>query len=92
MRTGDDLHTTMEITLLDSLVGFSYTIEHVDGHPVAVKKDDVTYCSEVVRISGEGMPRKGKKGSRGDLLVTLTIKFPRNFSDSQKKKIREAIA
>jgi len=91
-RKGDDLHTTMEISLVDSLIGFSHTIAHVDGHSVTVKKEDVTYCSEVVKISGEGMPRKGRKGSRGDLYVTLTIKFPKTFTDSQKKKIKEAIS
>jgi hypothetical protein len=44
----------MSISLLDSLVGFSKTILHVDKHEVKIEKDDVTYCSEIMRIPGEG--------------------------------------
>lgn len=91
-RDGDNLKMEMHITLLESLVGFSKSFRHLDGHEVVVKKDDVSYCSEVVRIRGEGMPIKGNKSAKGDLFVTLLIDFPRKFTDAQKKKIREAIA
>lgn len=91
LRRGDDLETTMRITLLDSLVGFSAKIEHVDGHLVTVSKKDVTHCSEVVKIVGEGMPKRGGKKGRGDLFVTLEITFPKQLTDSQKSQIRSAL-
>jgi len=91
-RKGDDLETTMVISLLESLVGFQKVIAHVDGHEVQINKEDVTYCSEVVRIVGEGMPRKGGKKGRGDLFVTLNINFPRNFTPKQKSEIKKALA
>jgi DnaJ-class molecular chaperone len=89
-RQGDDLHMDMSISLLDSLVGFHREIVHLDNHKVQVDKKDVTYCSEVVKIAGEGMPRKNarSKDQRGDLYITFLIDFPRDFSDSQKKAIR----
>lgn len=90
-RYGDNLHMNMDISLLDSLVGFRKTFPHLDGHEVVVAKDDVTYCSEVLVIKGEGMPVKGSK-ARGDLLVTLLISFPRKFTEAQKQQIRKAIA
>lgn len=91
-REGDDLHMSMQISLEEALVGFDKTFEHLDGHKVVVKKADVTFCSEVVQIRGEGMPRKGNKASKGDLFVTLNINFPRKFSDKQKNLIRQAMA
>jgi DnaJ-class molecular chaperone len=45
----------------------------------------------VMVVKGEGMPRKGGRG-RGDLLVTLLIQFPRDFSPKQKELLRQAIA
>lgn len=90
-REGDNLRMAFSITLLESLVGFRRTFQHLDGHDVVVDKQDVTYCQEVFVVSGEGMPRKGNKKVRGDLFVTLFIEFPRSFSSQQKDAIRRAI-
>lgn len=96
-RTGDDLRINMEINLLDALVGFVKTIKHLDGHDVEVKKSDVSYCSEVVKIPGQGMPRKNQQGGRsaaksfGDLYVTLLINFPRTVSEAQKTTLRRVL-
>ena len=54
-------------------------------------KPTVSYWSEIVVVKGEGMPKKGKKGVKGDLYVTLLIDFPKNFSDKQKDQIRAAL-
>jgi DnaJ-class molecular chaperone len=89
-RDGDNLMTTMPITLLDSLVGFEYSIDHLDGHQVPVTKTDVSYCSEIIRIAGQGMPKKNGKGF-GDLFVTLSINFPKSFSESQKAQLKEVL-
>jgi DnaJ-class molecular chaperone len=91
-RQGDNLYMTMTIKLIDSLVGFSRVIQHVDGHDVIVSKDTVTYCSEVVSIRGEGMPRKKNRSSRGDLFITLSIDFPGQFSEKQKEQLRTTFA
>lgn len=90
-RKGDDLEMTMQISLLDSLVGFETTFPHLDGHEVKVVKETVTYCSEVYKVIGQGMPRKGSKKGFGDLYITLTIKFPDQFTPKQKTEIRKAL-
>jgi DnaJ-class molecular chaperone len=90
-RQGDNLHMTMTISLLDSLVGFSRTFKHLDDHNVVVTKQTVSSCSEVVTVKGEGMPKKGKKGVKGDLHITLQIEFPRQFNEKQKDQIRAAL-
>ena len=89
-RQGDDLFTTMSILLEESLIGFTKQIKHLDDHLVTVKKDDVTYCSEVFTVVGEGMPLKTGKG-KGNLYITLTIDFPQKFSENQKKLIKAAL-
>jgi DnaJ-related protein SCJ1 len=91
-RQGDDLYMHMTISLAESLIGFEKKISHLDGHEVVVRKNDVTYCSEMVRMPGEGMPRKGNKSSKGDLFITFNIDFPRQFSSKQKEMIKQALA
>jgi DnaJ-class molecular chaperone len=90
VRTNDDLHIEYTISLLESLVGFSRTLPHLDGHLVKINKQDVTHCAQVMKINGEGMPIKG--GRKGDLYVTLSISFPRTFDDKQKSLLRQAMA
>lgn len=91
-RQGDDLYMHMTVTLAESLVGFEKKISHVDGHEVVVRKNDVTYCSEMVKMPGEGMPKRGNKSSKGDLYITFNIDFPRQFSSKQKEMIKQALA
>jgi DnaJ-class molecular chaperone len=89
-REGDNLRMTMDIKLIDSLVGFTRIFQHVDGHDVTVVKDSVSYCSEVITVKGEGMPLKRNRNIRGDLLITVTIDFPGSFSEIQKTLIKQA--
>jgi len=90
VREGDDLRITMGISLKDALLGFKRSFEHLDGHIVNVEKKDITYCSQVYTIRGEGMPRKGRKG-KGDLHITLEIDFPTKFSSAQKELLSKAL-
>ena len=91
-RDGDNLKMSMDIKLLDSLIGFVRVFKHLDGHDVTVTKDSVSYCSEIVVVKGEGMPLKRNKNIRGDLLITLTIDFPDRFTEVQKNLIKHAFA
>lgn len=90
-RKGNDLYMVIHISLLEALIGFRKTFFHVDGHEVVVEKTDVTYCSEVFVVRGEGMPIRGNKSRKGDLYATLEIGFPRNFNQKQKDLIKAAI-
>jgi len=90
-RRGSDLFMTVQITLLEALVGFRKTFAHVDGHEVVIEKDDVTHCSQQFAVKGEGMPIRGSRGKRGDLFATLQVEFPRRFSQMQKDLIQQAM-
>lgn len=92
-RQGDNLHMGMTISLVDSLVGFRRVIKHLDGREIVIEKNDVTYCSEVYTIKNEGMPKRSRgRQVKGDLFVTFSIEFPRNFNEKQKSLIRQAMA
>jgi DnaJ family protein B protein 11 len=96
-RNGDDLSVSISISLLESLVGFSRTMKHLDGHDVEIKKSDVSFCSQIIKIAGEGMPRRSPNSNRqsakqyGDLYVTLLIEFPKEFTAAQKNTLRQVL-
>merc|ERR1712060_1043418 len=84
-RDGDQLYRTIEIPLVDALVGFSITLEHLDGHKFIVNVSGVTECDEVERVPGKGMPRRSGRGY-GDLYLTFEVDFPDTLTEQQKHK------
>merc|ERR1719271_1463763 len=70
-RRGNDLTMKMTISLRQALLGFEKTIKHLDGHEVKIRRDGVTMPNAVMKVSGEGMPKKDDasnwKPTPGDL-------------------------
>eukprot|EP00992_Anisonema_acinus_P015331 TRINITY_DN9709_c0_g1_i1.p1 TRINITY_DN9709_c0_g1~~TRINITY_DN9709_c0_g1_i1.p1 ORF type:complete len:341 (+),score=96.69 TRINITY_DN9709_c0_g1_i1:50-1072(+) len=87
-RKRDDLRMTMEISLLESLVGFSKEITHLDGHIVEVKRSDVTQHGHKMSIKGEGMPRHNVPSEKGNLIITFEVKFPTTVSAHQASRFQ----
>lgn len=89
-RQGDDLRTTLTISLEEALVGFEKTVEQLDGRDVFIKKDSVTACEDVFVVRGEGMPKKGG-GGFGNMFVDFKIVYPSVLSAKQKELIAQAL-
>ncbi|KAJ6873375.1 dnaJ protein ERDJ3B-like [Populus alba x Populus x berolinensis] len=89
-REGNDLHTTVTITLVQALVGFEKNIEHLDEHLVDISSKGITKPKEVRRFKGEGMPLHFST-KNGDLYVTFEVLFPTSLTEDQKKKIKEVL-
>lgn len=91
-RDGNHLHYDMTISLVDALVGFDTTIDHLDGHKVKVSSATVTKPGAVKKIVGQGMPHFEKANKYGDLWIHFTVEFPNSLSDAQKKAIKDNFA
>ena len=95
-NTGSNLRYSLEVTLVDALVGFEKTITHLDGRSILVKHDIVTYNGRTLTIKGEGLPivpeyekEKSRKGiTHGDLIVTFDVKLPRRLTQAQKEALQ----
>jgi len=79
-REGDDILTTLPVSLGEALNGASVPVETVDG-PVEVKVPKGAKEGTKLRLRGKGVPR-GKAGERGDQFVTLHIVSPDGADDS----------
>lgn len=84
-REGNNLSMSLSVKLSDALVGAEYKIETLDGTvPVTIPAG--TNHGDVLRVKGKGIPQQG---SRGDLLVRITVPLPKKLSRDAKKLIEE---
>ncbi|KAF5462431.1 hypothetical protein F2P56_018437 [Juglans regia] len=90
-REGNDLHTSVTITLVQALVGFEKTVKHLDDHLVDIGTEGITKPKEVRKLKGEGMPLHFST-KKGDLYVTFEVLFPTSLTDDQKTKIEAVLA
>ena len=70
-RRGDDLHTSITVTLAEALVGFKRTLTHLDGHTVVLETDQPTPPGSVMVVGGEGMPIHHSDQFGGGAVPTL---------------------
>lgn len=79
----DDLQTEVTLTLSEALLGFErLVLTHLDGRGLMVDQPPpgergfkVFKTGDIVRIRGEGFPRR-KSEHRGDLLARVTVEMP----------------
>ncbi|XP_008797219.2 dnaJ protein ERDJ3B isoform X1 [Phoenix dactylifera] len=90
-REGNDLHTTVTISLVQALVGFEKTIKHLDEHLVEIGTKGITKPKEVRKFKGEGMPLH-LSTKKGDLYVTYEVLFPKSLTEDQKTKIKAILS
>jgi len=87
-RRGDDLETTVRVSLTAAVLGGEADVPTLDGK-VGIKIPPGTPAGQVFRLRGHGLPRLGEKGARGDLLATLAVDLPRSLTDRQKELFEE---
>eukprot|EP01050_Picozoa_sp_SAG11_P013368 SAG11_NODE_1556_length_4688_cov_7.338636_3_plen_344_part_00 len=83
-RSGPDLHIDIRITLLEALLGFERSIEHLDGHVVTIERTEVTKPGHVDVKKDEGMPVWGFPSDKGNLVAHFIIELPENLTPEQK--------
>ncbi|KAG6552764.1 hypothetical protein Mapa_005712 [Marchantia paleacea] len=90
IREGNNLKTSVTISLVDALVGFEKELTHLDGHSVKLGTKGITKPNETKRFSGEGMPIH-ESVRRGDLFVTFEVTFPSKLTEEQKAIIKKTL-
>lgn len=75
---GIDLHTTMEISLVEALTGFSFIITQLDGRELLVISNptETIKPGDVRVVRKEGFPRYKNPLECGDLYIHFNVLFP----------------
>lgn len=88
-RDGDNLKTTVKLTLKEALLGFNKSIEHLDGHSVRLNRLGTTNPGDVEKIIGEGMPQHQFSSEHGDLYVKYEVEFPEELDEEQRELFKQ---
>jgi DnaJ-class molecular chaperone len=72
-REGDNIRLDLPVSIDEAVLGGKVRVPTVDG-PVMLSVPKGTSSGKVLRLKGKGFT--GKKGARGDQLVTLMVEVP----------------
>ena len=87
-RKGDDLQTTLRAPLTAAVLGGEAQVPTLEG-TVGIKIPAGTPAGQVFRLRGQGLPKLGAPGERGDLLATLAVELPRTLTARQRELFEE---
>jgi len=81
-RIVDNLETNVVISAANAAVGLKIDIKTIDGREVELRIPAGVQHGMALKISGEGVKRRGRPG---DLLVRVKIEIPKNLSNEEKE-------
>ncbi|HKC26869.1 MAG TPA: molecular chaperone DnaJ [Jatrophihabitans sp.] len=87
-RNGDDLTLTVPITFAEATLGTTLRVPTLDGS-VALKIAAGTPSGRTLRVRGRGVHRRG---STGDLLVTVEVAVPANLDSAAREALERFAA
>ena len=89
-REGLNLHMEKEITLKESLCGFQFIIQHVNGKQLRFNSEPGVPIKEGVikMIPNYGMIRDN---NTGNLCIKFNIKYPEKFSKEQLENLKKIL-
>jgi curved DNA-binding protein len=88
IRKGNNLHTEVEVDLFTALLGGEVKVSTLTKS-VVLTIPEGTQPGQTFRLKGRGMPKLDRQDERGDLLVKVKVKIPRNLTDQQRKLVQE---
>ena len=86
-REGNDIYCEVPITYTEATLGAEIEIPTLEGKEKYTIPEG-TETGTVFTLKGKGIPDMNSK-RKGDLLVTVTVKTPKNLSSEQKRLLRE---
>ncbi|XXQ31824.1 CR-type domain-containing protein [Plasmodiophora brassicae] len=87
----NDIHFRMDITLREALLGFSRSIDHLDGSTIAIDRTGmVTPPEETIVRPGLGWPARGDRPA-GDLIIHFEIEFPDRIDPVHHESLRNLL-
>ena len=90
-REGLDLHLSKKITLKESLCGFTFEFEHLNGKRICMNNitgNNIIKPGSKKIINGLGMSRNNNVGN---LIIEFDVKFPDTLTDEQKETLKSIL-
>ncbi len=87
-RDGVDIHSLLEISMPQAVLGDNVEVKTVDGEETLHIPQGVENGDRLL-IKGKGVPYLYKEGQRGNHYVTIKIKTPKKLSKEEEKLYKE---
>jgi curved DNA-binding protein len=88
-RRGDDLVTTATVDLYTAVLGGEAPVETLSGGHLMLRIPPGTQPGSTIRLRGQGMPRLRQAEEKGDLLVKIAVRLPRDLTEEQRSLFEE---
>lgn len=88
-RRGDDLCRNLTISVWDALLGKDIVLDTIDGKQLNVTIPPCSQPGSTLRLSGYGMPHINDPRFKGNLMLNLTVTFPKSLTEDQKNIIKQ---
>ncbi|MEJ7762944.1 MAG: J domain-containing protein [Thermomicrobiales bacterium] len=85
-REGDNLRTAIEVPYFTAMLGGEAVVPTPTGR-VALSIPPGSQPGRSFRLRGQGMPRLGGSGERGDLYARLVVTIPETLSDEERSHV-----
>jgi molecular chaperone DnaJ len=89
-RAGDDLHSTVHVSMVQATLGTNVTIETLE-EPRVLPVVPGSQSGHTERLRGAGIPHLRGRG-RGDLFVHLVVDVPTKLTPREEELLRELAA
>lgn len=92
-RVRDDLHIEKTISLIEALTGFSFNLDHLNGHTVTITcpPGHMVLHKDVMRVPNLGMPHPKSPMTHGDLFVNFHVQMPDKLTPEQTAALRKVL-
>ena len=91
-RQGDDLQTTVDVPLLDAVLGGKATVTTLRGQ-IELTLPPETQNGRRFRLAGQGVAKLSDPEIRGNLYAEINVSLPTNLTDEQRhlfEQLRDA--
>jgi DnaJ homolog subfamily B member 4 len=85
------LYTEVEITLKESLCGWSRQVSTIDGKKLPISRAGITRADWSETFPGFGMCDSKRPGVRGELKVHVKILYPQELSRGQLRTLENIL-
>jgi curved DNA-binding protein len=87
-RKGDDLQTEAPVSLYTAVLGGEVTVPTLTGKGT-LSIPAGTQPGQIFRLRGQGMPNLRDPAKRGNLLVKVQVRLPKQLSDQERQLFQE---
>ena len=85
----DNFYTEYTINLIDSLVGCSINVNHINGNNYCIKTNKILKQDDILTIPNLGYPKDNTH--YGNLKIKINIKPPESLTNEQKEELKRIL-